>query len=451
VLPVVTPEEMAHIDRAATEPVDMLIERAGRACATAAVQLLGGTYGRRVGVIVGKGNNGNDGRVAAALLARRGVAVHVVDAAHRGQWHDLRHRCDLVIDAAYGTGARGGWDPPDVGDVAVLAVDIASGIDGLTGQRHGAVLAARATVTMVALKPGLLLGDGPAMSGRVSIADIGLDPGRSNANLIEEADVVSWLPPRQRDAHKWRCAVWVVAGSPGMAGAATLAASGALRAGAGMVRLGSPGLDPVGSGAPIEAVRRPLPDSDWETVVLEDQWRFGAVVVGPGLGRSEGTARSVRALVDGAGVPVVVDGDGLAALVGWQSRSDAAVVLTPHDGEFRMLAGREVGADRIDAARCLAASTRTVVFLKGACTVVAEPGGRVLLIRCGDERLATAGTGDVLSGVLAALMSRGVAPFEAAAAAAWIHGAAGNARPPAGLVASDLLSALPMVLSGLRR
>ncbi|MBW3644874.1 MAG: NAD(P)H-hydrate dehydratase [Actinobacteria bacterium] len=446
VIPVVTPEEMAAVDAAAPEPVEVLVGRAGGVVARAAVQLLGGAYGRRVVVVAGKGNNGADGREAARRLHRAGVRVTVLDAA---AGHTEVPPCDLVIDAAYGTGFRGRWHPPHPRGAPVLAVDIPSGVDGRTGEASPEVLAAVRTVTFAALKPGLLLGRGPDLAGEVVVADIGLDVGRAKAGLVTDGDVGGWLPSRPREAHKWRSAVWVVAGSPGMSGAATLAARGALRAGAGYVRLSTPGAPP-GDVAPLEAVGRPLPAAGWAEDVLADAGRFRAVVVGPGLGRGEEVAGEVRRLVRGCTVPVVVDGDGLAALdEAERAALPPSTVLTPHDGEYRRLCGHPPQPDRLGAARELATATGGVVLLKGSTTVVAGPEGPALLVTTGDARLATAGTGDVLSGVLGALLAAGLDPPVAAAAAAHVHGRAAALGWPRGLVAGDLPELLPAVLEQL--
>ncbi|MGH9183450.1 MAG: NAD(P)H-hydrate epimerase, partial [Acidimicrobiales bacterium] len=227
-----TPAEMGEIDAASSEPTEVLVGRAGAAVARAAVAVMGGSYGRRVVVVAGKGNNGADGREAARRLRRRGVRVAVVDAAATGP---RLPPADLVIDAAFGTGLRGGWEPPDPGRTPVLAVDIPSGVAGLTGEVRGGALAAGRTVTFAALKPGLLLGAGAALAGEVEVADIGLDTSAARAHLVTDGDIAAWLPRRPVETHKWRSAVWVVAGSAGMAGAAGLAAGGALRAGAGYV------------------------------------------------------------------------------------------------------------------------------------------------------------------------------------------------------------------------
>ena len=447
VLPVVTPEEMRAVDAAAPEPVDVLVERAGRAVARSALRLLGQAYGRRVVVVAGPGTNGADGRVAARRLARAGVRVTVleVDDAAGGPIPS----CDLVVDAAYGTGFRGTWAPPLVGSTAVLAVDLPSGVDGLTGAAAGPVLRASRTVTFAALKPGLLLGAGAAAAGEVEVADIGLDVGHARAHLVEDADVASWLPERATEAHKWQDAVWLVAGSPGMAGAAALATRGAQRAGAGYVRTSTPGGEP-GAGLPVEAVGTALPGRGWATAVRDGAGRFAALAVGPGLGRDGETAQEVRALVAGRGeLPVVVDGDGLHAL-GRAPALGPGVVLTPHDGEYEHLTGGPPEDDRLAAARSLAAGTGAVVLLKGSTTVVAAPDGDVLVVTAGDARLASAGTGDVLTGVIAALLGRGLDPLRAAAAGAHLHGRAGNLGFRRGLVAGDLPDLVPVVLEGLR-
>ena len=444
-LPIVTPAEMAAFDAAATESVDVLIDRAGRAVARTAIEMLGGTYGRRVVVIAGKGNNGNDGRSAAARLERSGVRVVIVDATDAGTIPE----CDLVIDAAYGTGFRGRWPAPDVGDTPVLAVDIPSGVDGLTGAANGPVLMAHRTITFAAIKPGLLFEPGRHLAGAIEIADIGLRVGPVATHLVEAADVRDWVPARANDAHKWRTAVWVVGGSRGMTGAAHLAARGAQRAGAGYVRLSVPAVTADDS-APTEVVSVALPAAPWADAVLGGLDRVHALVVGPGLGRADSTGESLRALVRAAPLPMVVDGDGLVALA-WSSEGATAVlrgrenptVLTPHDGEYAVLRGARVGPDRIAAARDLARDLDVVVLLKGPTTVIGAPDGSALVVVTGDERLATAGTGDVLAGVIGALLARRVPAFEAAAAGAWLHGQAARHGAADGFVAGDLPDLLP--------
>jgi NAD(P)H-hydrate epimerase len=425
--------------------------------------MLGGTYGRRVVVLAGKGNNGNDGREAARRLRLRGVRVTVFDAtAPRSELP----ACDLVIDAAYGTGLRGSWSAPrPPAGAMVLAVDIPSGVDGLTGAIHGDVLTADVTVTFAALKPGLLQGEGRRLAGEVEVADIGLevrfgagaDVGRARAAVVGAAAVASWLPTTPVDAHKWQRALWVVAGAPGMGGAASLCAGAALRTGAGYVRVSTPG-GPAAE-LPTESVRVDLPVDDWSAEVVSGLDRFGALVIGNGLGTALTTApttgteiRRVVAAAAGRGLPTVVDADALSALGTDVARFvGPTTVLTPHDGEYARLMGEGPGSDRLAAARALATAAGAVVLLKGPTTVVAAPDGRVLVSIAGDRRLATAGTGDVLAGVIGALCARGLDPWRAAAAGAFIHGRAGALGWPLGLVAGDVVSLVPAVLDDLTR
>ena len=457
--PIVTPAEMAVIDAAAPEPVEELIERAGAALARTALDMMGGGYGRRVTVLAGKGNNGADGRAAAQRLRRRGVRVAVVDAADAPDSLPAAH---LAIDAAYGTGLRRPYSPPepapslDNPDEAapILAADIPSGVDGLTGEIPGHAWAAAQTVTFGALKPGLILHPGAQHCGQIMVASIGLDVSGARTHLVTADDVGRWLPVRPAVAHKWKTACWVIAGSPGMTGAAHLAATAALRGGSGYVRLSTPGLDAAdllaGSAAPTEAVGHPLPADDWASVVDADELaRFKSVLVGPGLGRHPKTIQAVRDLVAQVPLPLVVDGDGLNALgpdaPDLLTHRTAPSVLTPHDGEYRILTGAAPDADRFAAARSLAAATGAIVLLKGPTTVVAHPSGDALAVTSGDARLATAGTGDVLAGIICGLLSTGAEPMHATASAAWLHGQAAIACPLAAMAASDLLSVLPEV------
>lgn len=462
VIPIVTPEEMAAVDAAAPEPVDELIDRAGRAVARVAHEMLGGAYGRVVTVVAGGGNNGADGRTAAAHLARRGIKVHVVDAASRPGTLPVS---DLVIDAAFGTGYRpregDAWVAPEVHATShrgvrsqVLAVDIPSGVDALTGAAGPGVLPADRTVTFQAAKPGLVFSAGSRLAGDVEVVDIGLDVSAATRHLVEADDVTTWWPVRGVDAHKWHGAVRVVAGTAGMLGAGRLCAAGAARAGAGLVSLSSPGAD---AGARDEVIQHRIAETGFAGEVLEDLVRFGALVVGPGLGRHDDTVASVRTLIAEAMVPVVIDGDGLFA-VAWSGDGAAPLlrsrtlptVLTPHDGEYALLTGDPPGEDRVAAARSLAADTHCTVLLKGPTTVVASPDGDVLVVDHGDQRLATAGSGDVLAGMVGAALAAGAPPTRAAAAGAWLHADAARRRPPQGLLAGDIVDLLPEALAALQ-
>ena len=459
---VLSVDECHQVDSVALESVSqsVLVDRAGSAVAKWALRLLGGGYGRRVVVIAGKGNNGADGRVAAARLRLRGVRVDIVDAADAPGRLGATTSVDLVIDAAYGTGFKGSYVAPSVPvGVKVLAVDIPSGIDGNTGEASGEVLRADLTVTFGALKPGLLQGDGPAHAGQVEVAGIGLDPSRARIWLVEDADVSRLVPERGREAHKWQSGVVVVAGSPGMIGAASLCAHSAYRAGAGMVRLAVPGAS--GLELPVsEAVSLEVPRHGWASAVLEVATRCGAVVLGPGIGRDKQTTDDVRRVVAESPVPVVVDADGLFALgdsdhirevAGSRPAGSGPVILTPHAGEFARIFGRPPGSDKVTEALAASASTGSIFLLKGSTTVVAQRAETARVVTSGGPSLATAGTGDVLSGAIGAFVARGTEPLEAAALAAHAHGRAAALGPSEGLVAGDVADLLAKWLSMLHQ
>jgi NAD(P)H-hydrate epimerase len=344
------------------------------------------------------------------------------------------------------------YDAPALaGDPLVLAVDVPSGVDGATGEVRGRPLAADLTVTFAALKPGLLFQPGRSLCGEIVIADIGLDVSRAQAHLVEARDVVAALPPRDPTTHKWRRATWVIGGSPGMTGAPQLAAMGAARAGAGYVRVSVPGDQLTAGLSPIEAVQVAMgPELG---IDADEVARVQSIIIGPGLGRSPSLTEAVRRSVATLDVALVVDGDALVALGDHAGdilrRRTRPTVLTPHDGEYRALMGHPPGADRIDAARALARDTGAVVLLKGPTTVVVDDGGGAMVVLGGDARLATAGTGDVLSGIVGALLALGIDALTAASTAAYLHGAAAMACAPFGMVASDVARALPEVLSRL--
>ncbi len=448
-LPLITPTEVRRVDEAATEPLEAIIDRVGALVAMSAIDLLGGTYGRRVVVIAGPGNNGADGRAAATHLSRRGVKCTVVDVGAT-----RLPVCDLVIDAAFGTGLSREYEAPIVpSDVPVLSIDIPSGHDGLTGNPLGSPVRATRTIVLDTLKPGLLFEPARSAAGDVRIIDIGLDATAlitPSSYKVEGSDVAAWLPQRPPATHKWKAACWVVAGSPGMMGAAELAARGAQRGGATYVRLSTPAstrsntADRASSIA--ELVTQPMTAS-METPDLE---RIASMVLGPGLGRAPELTRPLIDLIGRADIPMVIDADALWHLGHDRPAAETVLkhrkvpaVLTPHDGEFGRLIGSPPGADRISAAQSAADRLSSVVLLKGATTVIAAPGHPALVMAEGDARLATAGTGDVLAGLIGALLAQGVDAQIAAAAGAFVHAKAAGRGPATGLVAGDLPDLLP--------
>lgn len=464
---ILTPEEMNLADGlavAAGVPVERLMEAAGRAVARAVMRRFRPV---RTLVLAGPGNNGGDGYVAARLLDQAGWPVAVAAlvpprpgsaaAAAAARWRGPvlpfapaeAARAGLLVDAVFGAGlAR-----PVEGLVAetlaaaggpVVAVDIPSGVDGATGQVRGFAPQAALSVTFFRRKPGHLLLPGRLLCGEVALADIGLP----ESVLAEVAPLCAhnlpglWqLPPVAPDAHKYsRGHVTVVAGA-GMTGAARLAAEGARRGGAGLLTIAAPdraSADVLRTGAPGVIVTAGAPEA-----LLADK-RHGTWVIGPGLPADRTTLATLRA-VAGAGRQVVADAGALGAAAGEPDALRGCAVLTPHEAEFARLFG-PVGTDRLAAARRAATLTDAVVLLKGASTVVAGPDGRTAINDHAPPWLATGGTGDVLAGLVAALLAGGMTPFEAACAAAWLHGEAGFACG-AGLLAEDLPARLPSAMA----
>lgn len=500
--PVLSPAEASALDRAAQDrgvTALSLMENAGRELADAAVRLAGGRYGRRAVVVCGRGNNGGDGLVAARYLASwgMGVAVLLLEPAADARepaaanlerlrparvriraWSDAAARrelarADVAVDAIFGTGFRGVPEGVFAGAIEalggaglpVVSVDVPSGVNGATGQVEGSAVRADLTVTFGAAKVGVVLHPGAAYSGVVEVADIGFpeDLVRSELSLVEASDVAAWLPPRGPETHK-RAAGYavVVGGSRSMTGAVGLMAGGAYRAGAGLVAVAVPSsILPVAQGAIREAVFAPLPETDAGTVsggsdrLAEILDQADAVAIGPGMTTDERTAAWIRELVRSCEVPVVLDADGLNAFAGRAADlvdRKADLVLTPHAGEFARLANlsaREVEVDRVAHVRALAAQTRAVVLLKGSRTLVGSPDGSVRVNPTGGSYLATGGTGDVLTGMIAGLLARGLAPADAASAGAYVHGVAGSMAAEVageGTTAGDVLHEVPAAL-----
>ena len=448
---VFTPEQMRYIDAHSAVDVAVFIRQAGFAVAQVALRMLGGSYGKHVVVLAGKGNNGEDGRVASEFLRTRGIKVSLFAS---NEIPPQLPECDLVIDAVYGTGLRGEFFAPST-NAPVLAVDIPSGVDAITGECRGVPFIAQQTVTFGALKPGIVLQPGRTHAGVVTVAslDLPLDLGQhvdeKTINVVTRGDIEQWIPSRAPTTHKWKSGVRAIAGSRTMMGAAQLSCAAAYKAGAGIVHLSSIGGVPE-TIAPLEVVYRPVSELHWADQCLSDIERFASALIGPGLGRGDELVDEVFQFVSRCSVPLVIDGDGLQILASSRdgqrrnmanffAQRTAETVLTPHDGEFSALTGERPSADRIADTRKAAETLKAVVLLKGSTTVVAEPGGNVFCVINGDARLATAGSGDVLTGVIAALLAKGLDAFHAAAAGAFIHGNALERLPEYGVVASDIV------------
>jgi NAD(P)H-hydrate epimerase len=518
--PLLTAAEMRSADDEAINsfgiPSRSLMETAGRSVAAAAIAelvALRPSADIPIAVVCGSGNNGGDGFVAARALHEAGYAVEVFvvgdpsrltpDARDNLDLLDslvvagapitIRHvvtgpdegvrldpRSPVVIDALLGTGARGAARSPaaewitaiNAHRARVVSADIPSGLDADTGHARGLAVQADATITFGALKTGLLLNDGSALSGNVTVAPIGIPPyilrkrvDRAGcARLITRDDVV--LPGRPANAHKYTSGLlYALCGSVGMTGAAVLACEAAMRVGAGAVKCA------IGERSHEILARKltvvmtvPLPEDDGGLIASAavEQIRVGlkrarAVLVGCGCGRGEGTSATIRALLDDLDLPVVVDADALFALgtPATLSQARGSWVLTPHKGEFERLIGEPADWDsRIDLARRYAAEWGCVLLLKGLPSVVGVPDGRVYVAPSVSSSLATAGAGDVLAGMIAGYLAQGMAAPDAAIAALYVGGVCADQyatrRAPNSLLATDLLGEIPLAMRALR-
>lgn len=429
-IPILSASQMRDADALAVKALgtDALIGAAGTAVALEAQSMLGSCYGSRVAVLVGPGLNGADGRVAAAWLRSRGAKVDVIETAQ--QPREVRGYA-LMVDAAFGLGCSRPYDAPTLsGETLVLAVDLPSGVDADSGEVFGHPCPADVTLALGALKPAHVNGPAAALCGELRFAGLGIVT-RFDDGLVEDRDLDA-LVHRDTDDHKWTHAIQVLAGSTMMPGAADLVVRGALAAGASMIRLTSRGDIAELIDLPAEVVR---------SVATALERRSRCVVAGPGLG-ADATAWLREHLTD-VSVPVVLDADGLdRSLIPSRTSDERRWVLTPHEGEFVRLTGETLPEDRLEAVRSLARATGCVVLLKGPTTLIADRDGRVRVVQSGTPTLATAGSGDVLTGVIGATIARGHDPLEAAALAAHLHGRAGASLP---VYASA--SEIPMAIS----
>jgi hydroxyethylthiazole kinase-like uncharacterized protein yjeF len=506
--PLLDAETMRGVDLWAIEergvPSLELMERAG-AGVTRIVERL--APDGAVSVVCGKGNNGGDGLVVARLLREAGRGVTVVCAApldefvgdarvnlerlpgeapleltedrERSEW--ALTEATVIVDALLGTGFQGeprgaageAIEAVNAARAPVVSVDVPSGVDSSTGVASGAAVRAAVTVTFHAGKPGLWIAPGKAHAGEVRTIDIGIprgSPDETTIGLIEPS-VLGLLPRRKAASTKFISGhVLIAGGSRGLTGAPRMAAEAAMRAGAGYVTAFVPAsLQPIlATAGPPELMTHGLPDEDGGLTadgvqdVLEASKRGGALALGPGLGRGDGAVQFARELAREAKVALVLDADGLnahAGRLGELSVRSTPTVLTPHTGELGRLlevGSEEIERERLRHVRAAAEQARAVVVLKGDDTLIADPSGRVAVSPGGAPALATAGTGDVLTGVIAALLSAGLDPFSAAAAGVSLHAEAGReaARRQGaaeGVVASDVIAALPAARGGVTR
>ncbi len=447
-------------------PEGALMQRAAAGLATACADLLGKVYGSRVTLLVGSGDNGGDALYAGARLARRGAGVTALllspDRAHAGGLAALRAaggtvldaqdgsatervgRADLVVDGIVGIGGKGGLRPraaqlADAARGTVVAVDLPSGVDADTGEVRGEAVRADATVTFGTYKPGLLIDPARAYAGALRLVDIGLElaPAETGLEALQYADVAALLPRPTGESDKYRRGVvGIVAGSARYPGAAVLAVAGALHGGAGAVRYVGPAADAVLARFPETLVSAGPPAK---------AGRVQAWVIGPGLGDDTSGLHDVLA----SDVPVLIDADGLRLADPATVRARSApTVLTPHAGEAAALLGvtrDEVEAERLASVRKLADRYDATVLLKGSTTLVSPPDGTrpARVNPTGTPWLATAGSGDVLSGLTGSLLAAGLAPLDAASVGAHLHGlAARHAADGAPVSAQDVAGAL---------
>lgn len=509
---VVTGKEMQLIDREAIEKYGIpsldLMQRAGTKVAQTAQEMLTGR-GRNVVVVSGGGNNGGDGFVAARLLHEVGFSVKVFVLAKGGKlssdastnlakikefiritflsesdlssFHEAVGKADLIIDAIFGTGFSGkvkGLAEKVIGAInqspaQVLSVDVPSGVEADTGQVYGQAVKARRTVTFGLPKLGCLTSPGASFTGSLSVADIGfpskLMERKGYLNLATPEELNRRLPQREPDTHKKECGmVFVLAGSVGMTGAAVMTSQAALRAGAGIVTLGIPqSLNNIMEEKLTEVMTYPLAETVERTLdagayhqVVEKLKEFDVLAMGPGLTQYESTVKLVRDLLENVKLPVVLDADGLNALVGQASllkKRSAETIITPHPGELARLLGKtaiEIQEDRVGLARKAAAQWKVVCVLKGTRSVIADPSGEVFINSTGNPGMASAGTGDVLTGIISSLWAQGLKCLDAAVLGTYLHGLAGDMavrdKTIYGLIATDLIEYLPKAIMSLR-
>lgn len=503
-----TLRQMAEIDREAIEvlkiPVIDLMEKAGVGVAASAADFLGKPAGKKVAILCGKGNNGGDGLVAARHLLGKKAKVKVFLLGKRkdfkgaslanlkkyrgplSEWDGsadaiLRSEPDLIIDALFGTGFTGQL-PEKVAELVgainqkglpVIAVDVPSGFDADRERPLQELFYAVRTVTFAYPKAAQIFYPGRKFVGRLQVVNIGIPPkavkDRVELNLVTPWEVAGWLPERNPEGHKGMFGkVFLLAGSLGMTGAAAMAAEAVLRSGAGMVFLGTAtSLCTAVASRLREVVIKPLPEIRKKLAIAlrslgearQHAREADAVAVGPGLGQHFETVELVQRFVANLEKPLVIDADGLNAVAKKPEvlkERRFPTVLTPHTGELARLLKipmEEIAADRVAAAKRGALVLNAILLLKGAPTLIASPSGEVWVSPTGNSGMATAGAGDVLTGLLAGFLAQGVEPMESAAAAAFLHGWAGDAAKEKlgerSMIAGDIAEGLPAAFARL--
>ncbi|MEA4926088.1 MAG: NAD(P)H-hydrate dehydratase [Syntrophomonadaceae bacterium] len=505
-------EQMKDIDRKATEdyliPSLLLMENAGLKVLETIKHVYGNLSRARITILAGKGNNGGDGLVLGRHLLNAGAAVDIFllgdpqnlsrDARvnylileqmqaniyplnaneHFDFYVTKLLSSGLIVDAIYGIGFRGSLDDfetrvvqmVNLSSTPVVAVDIASGVEADTGEVHGTAIKADYTVTFARPKLGQYLEPGQSYTGKLIIADISiplslLEHESLKLNLIDQELVGRFITPRRAESHKGSYGhVLVIGGSAGMSGAVIMASCAALRSGAGLVTAALPGsLVPVLEGSTLEVMSRPLAETMEASISSDALPALGNLLenvsvcaIGPGMSRYREANAILRYVLENSGVPVLIDADGLNALegdAGILKDRQVPVVITPHPGEMSRLTGlpvADIQSNRLGIARQYAVDWGITVVLKGNKTVVASPTGEVFVNTSGNPGMATAGSGDVLSGIIAGLIAQGLKPRQAAVAGVYIHGCSGDKaaelRGQRGLIAGDLIDQLPAVL-----
>ncbi|MCX5801428.1 MAG: NAD(P)H-hydrate dehydratase [Candidatus Eisenbacteria bacterium] len=513
---IATPEQMRNIDKRAMEELGVsgltLMEKAGEGVLIVIENVVGDVRGKSFAVLCGKGNNGGDGFVVSRLLREKGAHVTAFllaradevsgDASvnmHRfasmgGELRELTEvdlskdltpalgKSHFVVDAIYGTGFKGRTSGTAAQAIdlinfcgrTVFSVDVPSGLDCDTGRSEGNCVKAHATATLALLKKGLVFYPGRKFAGEISLADIGIpnecvEEEEIELELTDNLLAKDWFPTREPDVHKGDCGkIAVVGGSVGLTGAVALCSMAAVRTGAGLVTAAIPeSLNDILEVKMTEPMTRPVPETEERTLSIEAKDEILRLVescdvlaLGPGLSRHSESAALARAIVSSVTKPIVLDADGLNAFAGHTellAESGQRLIITPHVVEMSRLSGEEpdtVLRDRVGAAKRFSARLGIVVLLKGAPTVIAQPNGTTYVNPTGNAGLASGGSGDVLTGIIAGLLGQGLSPVRAAALGAYLHGLSADVAKEKsgeeGMIASDLIECIPEAILRLR-